>query len=706
MFIAPEAFLVSKKHELSGLERESMKVLQSFKMSGRNLPINDGRHGHSGCRTYLSLNLLSASFFLLLAWFAAIPAWARLSPQSPADRSLALLHSARGFGDPAISPDGRWIAWASGSGAWALGSEVFVNNWREGASKPRRIAEGSEPVWSPDSRRLAFISGFGNPGKPQHQQLYVVNATGGPPRRLTNLIGAMDDPEWSPDGKSLAFLFAKHAPRAPSPFAPMVPFLGVVHLQSFEERVAVVDMASGRVRLISPPDLYIYEYAWSPDSKFVVALGAHGPGDDNWYIAQLYRINVESGETLSILKPDMQIGPPRWSPDGKQIAFTAGLSSDDELCGADVYVMPAEGGRPRDITPQMKASAWNVVWLSPHRILFTETVSGNTGLAEVDLTGERITQLWTGSAARGSLGGFSVAKDGKTTAGILSSFDRPPEVWVGPIGAWKQVTYLNEGDRPKWGRVESLEWPSGGWDVQGWLYYPAHYDPRERYPMIVDVHGGPTVAVVPGWGGGDAAFSAAGYFVLVPNYVGSAGEGEAFAKGIVKEYGYADLQSIVAGVKKVLANFPVDKNRIGITGWSNGGYLTMMGVARTHLFHAAVAGAGCGADWLSYAGDNDINKWYLPFFGGVWPYDDPAIYARSAAMTFVKNVKTPTLMLVGDRDGECTAQQSIEFWGALKILGVKTELVIYPGEGHVFWKPQDRHDTQTRTIEWFNQYLK
>lgn len=118
-----------------------------------------------------------------------------------------------------------------------------------------------------------------------------------------------------------------------------------------------------------------------------------------------------------------------------------------------------------------------------------------------------------------------------------------------------------------------------------------------------------------------------------------------------------------------------------------------------------MAGAGCPADWLSYAGENDINKWYLPFFAGLWPYHDPARYAKSAPMTFVKNVKAPTLLLVGDRDGECPAPQSIEFWGALKILGVKTKLVVYPGEGHVFWRPQDRRDVLRRTIQWFNEYL-
>ncbi|MGH7442791.1 MAG: S9 family peptidase, partial [bacterium] len=256
-----------------------------------------------------------------------------------------------------------------------------------------------------------------------------------------------------------------------------------------------------------------------------MGVAARGPAYNNHYIAQLYRINIDSGVATSILKPGMQIATPRWSPDGKQIAFIGGLMAGfgpGRSGGGDVYVMPADGGRARDITPQMKATAWHLIWLSPHQILFWETVFGDTGLAEVDLEGGRIEQLWRSSAAGGSLGSFSVARDGKTTAESLSSFDRPPEVWAGPIGAWKQITNLNEGIRPNWGKVESLEWPSDGWQVQGWLYYPANYDPHRRYPMIVDIHGGPTGTVVPVWGGGDppmadAAYSVAGYFVLVPN---------------------------------------------------------------------------------------------------------------------------------------------------------------------------------------------
>ena len=175
------------------------------------------------------------------------------------------------------------------------------------------------------------------------------------------------------------------------------------------------------------------------------------------------------------------------------------------------------------------------------------------------------------------------------------------------------------------------------------------------------------------------AFSALDYFVLMPNPRGSYGHGEAFTQANRKDFGYGDLRDILAGVDVVSAKFPIDQKRIGLTGWSYGGFMTMFAVTQTNRFHAAVAGAGI-ANWQSYYGENSIDQWMTPFFGAS-VYDDPAIYAKSSAIGFIHNVKTPTLVVVGDRDGECPAPQSFEFWHALRAEHVPTELVVYPDEG-------------------------
>ncbi len=216
-----------------------------------------------------------------------------------------------------------------------------------------------------------------------------------------------------------------------------------------------------------------------------------------------------------------------------------------------------------------------------------------------------------------------------------------------------------------------MEWDNEGFHVQGWLLLPAHYDPAKKYPLIVYVHGGPSSAVVPRWPGagyGAVPFSALDYFVLMPNPRGSYGQGEKFTQANRKDFGYGDFRDILAGVDAVEKKYPIDDHRLGLTGWSYGGFMSMFGVTQTHRFAAAVSGAGL-SDWLSYYGENSIDQWMIPFFGAS-VYDDPAVYAKSSAINFIKNVKTPTLVVVGDRDGECPAPQSFEFWHALRDLGV------------------------------------
>ena len=185
----------------------------------------------------------------------------------------------------------------------------------------------------------------------------------------------------------------------------------------------------------------------------------------------------------------------------------------------------------------------------------------------------------------------------------------------------------------------------------------------------------------------------------MPNPRGSYGQGERFTQANVKDFGYGDLRDILAGMDVLEKRFPIDKEREGLTGWSYGGFMTMFGVTQTTRFKAAVAGAGI-SNWQSYYGENSIDQWMVPFFGKT-VYDDPAVYAKSSAIDFIKNVKTPTLVVVGDRDGECPAPQSFEFWHALRAEGVKTQLVIYPNEGHRISDPAHQRDVLERALEWF-----
>jgi dipeptidyl aminopeptidase/acylaminoacyl peptidase len=639
-----------------------------------------------------------------------------LSRAGHARGSTASAVVVKGFYEVAISPDGRQIAWAQpllNEAGQRTGSGIFVQALSANAAAKRVSSspgaehiEESDISWSPDGSQIAFLS---NNGDSEQKELYIADVATGSAHKLTALQGDLADPAWSPDGKSVAFLFIEDAPRSAGPLMPMTEETGVVASKVYEQRLAVVDLASGAVKQVSPGDMYVYEFNWSPGSNRFALTAAPGAGDSNWYVAQLYTLDLASAQMKSIYQPPLQIAVPRWSPDGKQIAFIGGIMSDEGVIGGDIFVVPASGGAAKNITPKIAASPADLYWLKPDTITFAENIDGNVGVGEVEVSSENVSQLWNGpESISTSFWGepqISLATNGNSTF-VAASAGHAPEIWVGPIGHWQQLTHGNDLLEPEWGVMKSIHWMNGNIRIQGWLMYPKNYDARERYPMVVVPHGGPASQFDSAWPSdffNTDELSAHGYFVFYPNPRGSYGQGEAFAQGNVKDFGYGDFRDIMTGVDEIIRTVPVDKDRIGITGWSYGGYMTMWAVTQTSRFRAAVSGAGL-ANFQSYYGENDIDEWMIPYFGAS-VYDDPAVYAKSSPITFIKNAKTPTLLLVGERDGECPAPQSREFWHALKTLGVETQLVIYPGEGHSFLVPAHRQDVINRMTAWFDHYL-
>jgi dipeptidyl aminopeptidase/acylaminoacyl peptidase len=642
------------------------------------------------------------------------------------DGVMDSLFRVRAVLETVISPDGKLVAWIQSEPkdgkADDAGKAIYLVDWRDPAAKPRRVtaADGHgvhaeyDLAWSRDGSQLAFLSDAEKSDAEKHGQLqlYIASVDGGRAKKLTNLSGFLARPRWSPRGDMLAVLYTENAARPAGPVQAATPAVGVIGEKTDEQRLAVIDLKSSKMRLLSPVDLYVYEYDWSPDGKNLVAIAAHGSGDNNWYIAQLYTLAVGSGQMKLLWKPGMQIAVPRWSPDGKTIAVIGGLMSDEGVVGGDIYAIPAQGGMPKNLAPKMTGSASWLAWsASSNEILITEHIDGCSGLLRMKTATGTSTDLWRGpESILAEAGAFSVSPtaDGKTCALVRHSFQQPPEVWAGPIGKWRQVSHANAGYRQRWREPKSLHWKSDGMTIQGWLLYPRTYDPGRRYPMVVSVHGGPASARRPAWPGTFfdlSVFASEGYFVFFPNPRGSFGQGEAFTRANVKDFGHGDLRDILTGVDEVLKTHPaVDKDRLAIAGWSYGGYMTMWAVTQTNRFRAAIAGAGI-ANWQSYYGQNGIDQWLIPYFGAS-VYDDPAVYARSSPINFIKRVRTPTLIVVGEGDLECPAPQSQEFWHGLKTLRVPTEFVVYPGEGHLITKVDHRRDIIRRSVRWLDQYLR
>jgi dipeptidyl aminopeptidase/acylaminoacyl peptidase len=255
-----------------------------------------------------------------------------------------------------------------------------------------------------------------------------------------------------------------------------------------------------------------------------------------------------------------------------------------------------------------------------------------------------------------------------------------------------------------WGASTKVRWKVDDFEEQGWLLAP-DLKPGTRYPMVVIVHGGPASASTPQFQPRGCALASQGYFVFLPNPRGSFGQGEKFTRANQKDFGHGDLRDILAGVEAAVQKLPIiDRDRVGLFGWSYGGYMAMWTGTQTNRFRAIVAGAGI-SNWQSYYGQNRIDQWMIPYFGAS-VYDDPAIYARSSPINFIKQTKTPTLILQGERDAEVPAPQAYEYWHALKVLGVPTQLVIYPDEGHHLRMPEHRRDLLKRVVGWFDRYLR
>jgi dipeptidyl aminopeptidase/acylaminoacyl peptidase len=534
--------------------------------------------------------------------------------------------------------------------------------------------------------------------------VYTVGSNGGDLIKQIDFNGTIVGLRYLPDGR-LAMLATQDARKEVGATEAGAAVAGDLDQLPQEQRIAILDR--GGFQWASPPDLFVYEYDWRPDGTGFIGTAAPGDGDANWWTAKLY--GFESGNGHVLYAPTdirQQIAAPKVSRDGRTVAFIAGLMSDFGSTGGDVYTLPLAGGQATNVTPAMPASATSLAWNCKNHLLVEELAGDKTRLVDLGAARQPVPGrvLWSGAETlEHGDNSISLACPSGVTASSFESFTNPPEIQTGIPGKWKSLTAVNAGmSMPA--RVQSLQWQSDGFNVQGWLLLPEHAS--GKVPLLTTVHGGPAAASVPSFKGPglQRMLLEHGYALFLPNPRGSFGQGERFTAANVRDFGHGDLRDILAGIDAAEKVAPIDETRLGITGGSYGGFMTMWTVTQTNRFKAAVAAAGV-SNWLSYYGENGIDAWMLPYFGGS-VYEDPAVYAKSSPINFIKNVRTPTFTYVGERDIECPAPQTQEFWHALKELGVPTSVMIYPGEGHRLRDPEHAADAMRRTLEWFDRYLK
>jgi dipeptidyl aminopeptidase/acylaminoacyl peptidase len=642
------------------------------------------------------------------AALATVPA----GSASEAAQSVRLVHR---FLEVEISPDGRWVASVEGdspvNGYYPALRQLVIRPVGGTGETQVRLPCGQVeqcwpgfPTWTSDSRHLSFT--LRKPGS-HNYSVYTVAADGGGLTDLIDFSGTIVDLRYLPDGR-LAMLATAGAVKEVGATEPGAPVAGDLDEAPPEQRIAILN--HGALRWASPPDLFVYEYDWRPDGKGFVGTAAPGDGDDNWWTARLYAFDSGKSGAHVIYTPDsarQQLAMPKVSKDGHSVAFIGGLMSDFGATGGDIFLLPIEGGAAIDVTHTMPFSATSIAWGCNGHLIAKLLAGDKSEIADLGRSESKVEPriLWSGQQSlHGRDAGLSWAcSSSGMTAAAHDSFTAPPEIEAGRIAQWHDMTDVNAGlSLP--GRVQSLQWKNEGFNVQGWLLLPEHAS--GKLPLITVIHGGPAAATEPSFRGPglDQMLLERGYALFFPNPRGSFGEGERFAAANVRDLGHGDLRDVLAGIDAAEKVAPIDDARLGITGGSYGGFMTMWAVTQTDRFKAAVAAAGI-SDWLSYYGENGIDAWMIPYFGAS-VYKDPDIYAKSSAINYIRNVRTPTFEFVGERDIECPAPQTQEFWHALKDLGVPTSIVIYPGEGHGLREPADTADSLRRTLEWFDHYLK
>ncbi len=661
----------------------------------------------------------------LLVSFA--PAFADKPALSPED-----LFQLQWASDPQVSPDGKRIVYVRNF------SDIRADCYRGNlwlidtdGGHHEALTTGSEnhrqPAWSPDGTRIAYV---GNQG--EGSQIYVRWIGSGHEARLAQLTQSPSSPVWSPDGKSLAF--SMFVPADPKPFVkmPKAPeganwsdrarmierldyrFDGRGYLRAGHTHIFVVPAEGGAPRQVTSGD---YNHGgrieWMPDGKSLV-FSANRRDDAAYEPRQsdLYRLELESGDLTRLTDRNGPDNGPAVSPNGRLIAYT-GYDDDGHAYRQDaLYVMDADGGNKRRLATDLDRDVGNIQWAANNRgVYFQYEDLGTTKVGYAGLRGSvREVVAGVGGTTIGrpySSGSYMVGKDG-TIAFTQATTQRPADLAVVTSRGARTLTALNEnllGNRTL-GAVEEIWFESShdGRRVQGWIVKPPFFDASKKYPLVLEIHGGPFANYGERFTMEIQSYAAAGFVVLYTNPRGSTGYGQEFASLIHHAYPGNDHDDLMSGIDAVIAKGYVDPERLYITGGSGGGVLSSWAVGTTDRFRAAVVQKPV-INWYSFAYVTDIPIVASRYWFGKMPWEDPEEYLRRSPISRVGNVTTPTMVLTGESDWRTPMSESEQFYQALKLRKVDAALVRMPDAPHnIGHRPSVMIDQILHIIGWFERY--
>ncbi len=671
-------------------------------------------------RTLVGAFIISGLFCAFIAAPAtATDQTASVAPSGAAKRvpTVEDLINLKSAGGARISPDGTRVAYTvteTDMEQDAYVTQIWLADVASGKTVQltRSKKSSSGPAWSPDGRSLAFTSSRAD----DKSQLFVISPDGGEAVQLTKSETAVGGYAWSRDGKTIAFTASDPVSEESKGRKDFYGDFDVVRREYTHSHLWTVDVAEalrspqpGR-RRTSGKDFTVGGFDWSPDGTKIAFSAALNPDLINGGTSDIYVIGLAGDSVKKIVSQPGPDSSPLWSPDGRSILFSsAGGKFDYFARNIGLALVPADGGSISPLTGAFDENAGVVVW-NADGIYFSAMQKTAAHLYRLDPASLQIARLSTPDDA--IVSGFSFSKDGKRLAFTAASPTSLPEICVSEFPFMpRSLTRMTDQVEPfVLGTREVISWKSkDGAEIEGVLIKPAGFDPAKKYALLCIIHGGPAGVDRPALLSGDSRYypsdiwAARGALVLKVNYRGSAGYGAKFRILNYRNLGVGDAWDVLSGVDHLVKKGWVDASRVGSMGWSQGGYISAFLTTSTRAFRAISVGAGI-SNWATYYYNTDITPFTINYLGDD-PADDPAIYAKTSPMTYIKKAATPTLIQHGEFDRRVPIPNAYELRQGLEDRGVPVEMVVYKGYGHGITKPKSMRAVMEHNLAWFNHFI-
>ncbi len=634
--------------------------------------------------------------------------------------------------DPQISPDGTRIVYTRLTGDIMTDSDrasLWLVDVASGEQQPLLPDGARQPRWSPDGKRIAYV-GKDSGGKPQIFMLWPESGRTAP---VTALPGSPGSLSWSPDGRTIAFTMFLPAPDKPlappierpegAKWADPIKEIDEVNFRADDAgylprgfgQVFTVPADGGAPRQLTSGDFdHGGALSWTPDSKTILLSSNRSPDPDRQPLnSDIFALDAASGKLTRLTSRDGPDFQPAVSPDGKWVAYTG---FDDRKLGYQnnqLWVMGIDGSSPRLVSGSLDRSIGTPRWAADGKAIYADYADSElTRIARFSLDG-RMSDVATGLVGSDldrpyTGGGFSLARNG-ALAFPVGDAAHPADLGYALGGKQRAFTALNAGlfTGKAIGRTQKFTVASkaDGLPVDYWMVTPPDYQPSKRYPAILEIHGGPHAAYGDAWSSDDQVYAANGYVVLYANPRGSTSYGEEFANKIQRAYPGQDYDDLMSVVDDAVARGVADGDNLFVTGGSGGGVLTAWIVGKTDRFKAAVSQKPV-INWLSFALTSDGYPIYGPYWFNAMPWEEPELFWKLSPLSLVGNVKTPTMLLVGEEDYRTPPSEAAQYYAALQLRKVPTRLLLVPGASHhgLAARPSQLLAETGAILAWFDRY--